>query len=626
MNVFAERALSLIQKRYTVIPLDGKKPVVNGWQNLRNVTAEKVMDWERAGLWKNIGMVTGAASDNIVVIDFDGLAGYEMFIARFTDLAETLTVATGSGNGMHCYYRVELLPDSRGYMDIPADGGELVNIEIKSDGKQVVIPPSIHPDTGKPYTVAKSLPIKTVADLQLVILWAQSLKPAPAWIPPKRSGSGGDNLNPKLTAAVESYFMSLNPAQHREWLNCSCPNRAVHKNGDSTPSFGYNTEKHFGYCYTCEGGKEYLLKEILPLIGIDPAAYGGLYERSENAPRLDVRLAAPGLPPQVVASQNGHAPAPAVMPVVTRSSRLSNYLDRLIDMEYRPDNPPIPFPLRVLHEFGGMAKVVKPGKLIGIVGTSGGGKTSLLETMVDGWLCYNVPCLVWSPEWEADEFIERAVQRYGGPSMEDVYLHEIRKEEIAQGIFENGAGQALNREQIARAQGAVEILRGWDSEVGYLDMPYLTVGYLQASIEETLKSLSFRPRALIIDYVQLLHALEPDSNLTMYNMLMRIKAVCRAHGLVGVLATQVTKDGAKGAAQGGTLDGLSARYVNDDAFNLFVTVNPDRNEDGSFLPSSVLRITKTSIGRKGRVRVATDWSRLTFSDSKHANQNFGDES
>lgn len=620
MNVFVEKALGLIAQGYTVMPLAGKKPVVTEWQNLRNITSEQIYDWERAGLWRNIGMVCGAASKNTVVVDFDGLAGFELFKTVFPALLDTMMVATGSGKGMHVYFSVDLLPDSISVMSILVDGGELVNIEFKADGKQVVIPPSAHPDTLQEYTVYNRAPVKHISDLSAVQAWARSLKPSEAkeWQPPA-SYSTSTNLNPKLLAAVESYFMSQPHKMQREWINCACPDKLAHKHGDESWSFGYNPRNGAGHCFSCNantaGGMN--LKTILPLIGINANDYGGFYERTENSSTFDMRIAGQPIPPVVA--------LPATIPVVTRSSRLSTYMDRLLDFETPVTNSPVPFPLKVLHQFGGMAKVVKPGKLIGIVGVSGGGKTSLLETCVDGLLSVHVPALVWSPEWCADEFVERAVQRNGGVMASDLYMHEIYKDEYQRGI-KNGVGVELTKEQIDSATAAVRTLRSYTEEVGYLEMPFLTLGYLQASIDATLKAIDFKPRVLVIDYIQLFHAMETNQDLTMYNLLLRIKAICQQFGLVGIIASQVTKSSSKDNVSGKLLDAYDARYVNDDAFNLFVTINPDYHEVTKERQySAVLNIAKNSMGRRGKVRVAVNWEKLLFSDTPHMNQEFGIE-
>lgn len=613
-NTYTQRALELSAKGFTVIPLHGKAPVLKDWQKLRKVTPDQILDWDRAGLWKNIGMVCGVASNNIVVIDFDGLGGYELFKEKFPQLVNTMTVATGSGAGMHVYFKVDLLPDSQKVMDILTADGEKINIEFKSDGTQVVIPPSIHPDTGNPYEKHITAPIMHLSDLQDVIAWAHSFKPQTEW-KPSTNYTTEKNLNRKLLAALESHFMAQGHKTHGDWINCSCPNAAAHKNGDRDYSFGFNAADGGANCYRCGGMS---IKQMCSYIGIDPANYGGIYERTEH--QLNVQLASVATHPSPVANdQRGQAG----IPVVKRSERLTNYVNRLTDFDTPRSVIPVPFPLKALHKFNGMARVIKPGKVCGIVGVSGGGKTSLLETMVDGWLAMHVPCLVWSPEWDADEFIERAVQRYGGPRTDELYMHEIFVSETQRGI-KNGVGVELPTEKLESAYKALGMLRQFKDEVGYLNFPFLTAGHLQAEIDATLKSLDFKPRVLIIDYVQLLYAMETDGNLTMYNLLMRLKAICGAYGLVGVLATQVTKDSARNQQGGAVLDSLAARYVNDDAFNLFITINPDREEEtGSFMPSAVLNVAKNSVGMKGKVRVAVNWERLAFSETPHPNQVFG---
>jgi hypothetical protein len=515
---------------------------------------------------------------------------------------------------MHVYFKVELLPDSGAVMDIPLDGGELVNIELKADGKQVVIPPSVHPDTNNPYTKHINAPIMAVTDLSKVWTWAQSLKPRD-WQPPKQYTPGDGILNRRLIDAIAAHFRAQPHQMHGDWVNCSCPNAAAHKNGDKHYSFGFNERDGGANCYACGGLS---LKAICGYIGINPADYGGIYE--SNLP--PVRQAAPPPPVTTLNGERRVIQQGDALPVVKRSDRLTTYLNRLTDFESPRPNAPIPFPMRVLHRFRGMAESCRAGKLLGIVGTSGGGKSSLLETMVDGWLSFHVPCLVWSPEWEADEFIERAVQRYGGPTTSELYLHEMYITERQRGI-RDGIGVQMPTSRIEAAAQAVRTLRGWTEEVGYLDFPFLTIGHLMSSMEATLKAIDFQPRVLVIDYAQLLHALEPSPDLTMYNLLLRIKAICRHYGMVGVVATQVTKESAKGAAQGNILDSQSARFVNDDAFNLFITINPDRYPDGRLQNSAVLYVAKNSMGiSKQRVRVPVDWEHMTFADQLHPDQTF----
>lgn len=618
---FAKQAIRLLNQGLTCIPYIDKHPHVKGWPTIRNLTQEQIMEWEEAGLWQNIGLLCGEASGNIVVVDFDGLAGYEMFKEKFPDLVYTKTVATGSGLGMHVYFKCDLLPDSVAVRRAVIDGGELINVEVKSNGDAVCIPPSIHPDTKQPYTVAIDLPMLQVKDLERVVAWAKSLKPdfEKDWQKPKSATNYSDtDLNPKLLEAVENYFLALPHKMNDGWINCSCPNSSNHKNGDVHFSFGYNPAIGFGNCFGCGDMK---LKTLLPLIDMDAKDYGGYYLKPESVepPQLDRIPTAPAQPPIPPAATP--APIGKAIKVVKRSDRLSKYFNDLTDYDTTIENPPVMFPLKALHQFGGMAQIIKPGKLAGIIGMSGGGKTSLLETLVDGFLDDYAPCLIWSPEWSADEFVERAVQRYGGPTASEVYLHKKFISERQRGI-QDGSGKELSPAKISLAAEALRTLRGWESEVGYLDDQFLTIGSLKGSFAATLASLDFKPQVLVIDYLQLFHALEPNHNVTLYSMIMQIKSLCLTYNLVGILASQVTKaDTKSNKKQGELLDASSARYVNDDAFNLFVTINPDIiAKTGERLPSAVLNVAKNSMGRPGKVRVYVEWAKLLFSQEAHQHQ------
>lgn len=613
-NEYTERAAALAKHGITTIPLHGKIPYPEAWQTFRQTTPGMIAQWERQGWWRNIGMVTGAASNNIVVIDFDGLPGYRLFANTFPELVNTYTVKTGSGEGMHCYYQVDLLPDSSGVLKIPIEG-EVCNIEMKADGKQVVIPPSIHPDTHKPYEKYLECGVMRVTDLTAVWEWVETLNPTPKerQAPKSQNNTGTGELNRKLIEALTEHFRRQKPIERHEWLNVSCPNTAAHKNGDKNYSFSYNTDSGVGNCFLCGAMN---LGQICEYTGFNPKDFGGLFETKDASVNGKGNLS---LAPATVAT----APVPQLgqaLPVKTRRSRISHYYERVWPTE-PTTYAPIPFPFRSLHSFGGMARFTKAGKLTGIVGLSGGGKTTLLETLVDSWLDLGVSCLVWSPEWDADEFIERAVQRYGGPTVDDLNAHELALYEAQNGL-NTGLGKALTPTQLDGAKQALTKLKGWQTDVGYLDFPFLTVNYLQTNIEATLSTLDFKPRVLILDYVQLLHAMD-DTDMTMYNLVMRIKAICKVYGLHGVIASQVTKADARGQGSGKMLDGLAARYVNDDAFNLFVTINPDYNElTGLFDPSAVLNVAKNSGGRKGKARVWVDWARLFFADKLHENQTF----
>lgn len=615
-NVYADRAKEMIRQGFTPVPMTGKATYLKGWEQLRNPDCEQIDEWERAGYFRNIGILLGEASGNVVVLDFDGMPAYDLFKEKFPDLADTFTVRSGSGNGMHCYFRVDLLPENFDAKGIQI-GDEIVDIECRSNGRTIVIPPSIHPDTHRQYEVEKRTQIKKLTDMSAILAWMKTLIPeweAPNVALPTRAG----DLNPKLLEAVERHFTSQPHKIHGVWINTNCPNASAHKHGDKVSSFGYNVASACGHCFRCGVMN---LRALLPYINIDPKEYGGFYERTESYPQRPEHRE---MQYDVQQATVQPAPAPKVLNIVTRNSLFTGYLNNLQDYDTPRVDTPVVFPFKALHHLGGMCRVGRRGKLIGVIGVSGGGKTSYLETMIDGYLMLNVPVLVWSPEWTKEEMVERSVQRYGGARMEDVYLHEVHIAEYQQGI-KHGAGVEMPLAMQQRCVETIKKLRQWETQVGYIDEPYLNIHQFNEAIGATLESLDFRPGVIVMDYLQLLAALDSETNGSMYRLNMQLKQSCIAHKMQGVLASQSTKESTRNQANGKALDATAAQFVRDDAFNLFITINPDRDADGKFMQSSVLNVAKNSYGMKGKVRVPTNWERLAFADEMHPNQNFGED-
>jgi hypothetical protein len=108
----------------SVIPLKGKRPALTSWTQYQQsrATETEIEAWHKQGILQNIGIVCGAVSGNLVVLDLDGAAGYPAFAASFPHLAETYTVATGGGVGRHVYFRVEQMPPSVKAMGTPDEG------------------------------------------------------------------------------------------------------------------------------------------------------------------------------------------------------------------------------------------------------------------------------------------------------------------------------------------------------------------------------------------------------------------------------------------------------------------------------------------------------------------------
>jgi len=231
-----EAALRYAALGFSVIPLRGKMPAVT-WKTYqtRRASVGEISRWARRGLFGNVGIVCGAASGNLTVLDFDMPGAYAAFRARFPALAASYTVASGGG-GWHIYLRADVLPHSR--------RGR--GVELCAEGRQVVAPPSIHPN-GRPYRVLNPSPILHVPNLEEVAQWIRP-DAAKTWPGLTQPAAG---VSPSLVDAIAAHFRTLGYRQHGDWLNGPCIYPERHAHGDKRVSFGFNCRTGYGWCFAC---------------------------------------------------------------------------------------------------------------------------------------------------------------------------------------------------------------------------------------------------------------------------------------------------------------------------------------------------------------------------------------
>lgn len=168
MNIGVSAAWYL-QHGFSVFPAVGKKPAVGNWLQYQH----RIAALDEFSEWHNIALVCGKVSGNLVVMDLDSPLAVEMFSAAFPALLDTYTVVSGSGKGLHLYYRADALPQTTRVM-LP---GEHSAIEMRANGCYVIAPPSIHPDTGAQYCRAEKSPsrILRLPHMEDVRSWLHSL-------------------------------------------------------------------------------------------------------------------------------------------------------------------------------------------------------------------------------------------------------------------------------------------------------------------------------------------------------------------------------------------------------------------------------------------------------------------
>ena len=131
---------------WTPVPVGrrSKKPIGEGWQLRAIEEADIPALFSGEG---NIGLLTGALSGGLADVDLD--------CAEAVALVDSFLPATPMRSGRrsrplsHRWYVTNgHVPASRAFTDV--DKEKTMLLELRTDGHQTLVPPSIHPD-GDPY-------------------------------------------------------------------------------------------------------------------------------------------------------------------------------------------------------------------------------------------------------------------------------------------------------------------------------------------------------------------------------------------------------------------------------------------------------------------------------------------
>lgn len=644
MTDFKALAKTLFNKGFFPIPHKGKKPVAPNWvmAHKEGFYECKVADpdtsrksyqgyadmwsyWDAIDAYHNIGILTGQPlggeykSKANVAVDFDGLPIYDAFCEAFPDLAQSLTTITGSHEGRHVHFLVDagLVPDSLQVMNITL-GGEKCNIEIKSVGKSIILPPSEYPDATKrfgearwyAYDANKPKQMLYVPDLSRFVAWAKS------YAPPEQQKQltivNQDDARSSLIADIARWVSGLSKfstSKGGKELHACCPNHS-----EKNPSFSFSVELGVGNCFVCGGIS---LQRLAELAGLDYASY---QEKARVAVAGTLDRVATQSQPMIVQGQVSKAPTlPAIVD-------LNDLNETYLDFDAPLSTPPVPMPYEPLYEFGGFGRVLMPGKVFGLIGLTGGGKTKVLGHFVESWLQMECPVLCWSPEWTAQEQMWFRAARYGAPSYEDMMMHYLALDsKKVYGTVKRG--KELTKAQRDEAKEATLVMKNIHTPLYTLPDSRLTIKTFGARVRDALKEAKdgHRPRLLVVDYLQRLwlNSIADDSRVTINQVLNTVKQVSEEQGLFPVIGVQVNKDAAREVADGKRALGLNdGNAIRPDAFNLAITITPEYDNQGNFLPTLIMSKVKDSAGRSQKVRVEMDWMRGKLG-RKCFNQSFG---
>mgnify|MGYP000408210531 CR=1 FL=1 len=165
---------------FSVIPIKKgeKRPAISWerWQTERPDDAQLVQ-WFANGKHEALGVVTGAVSNGLVILDFDG-EGWQQasndFLTAFPDLLETCMVRSGSGK-LHIWLTTEDLTGEDGKPITQLrfsrpDLGDKTAIEVRANNVQTLVPPSLHPSGGR-YEFLNDNAILQLDTFQPILTW-----------------------------------------------------------------------------------------------------------------------------------------------------------------------------------------------------------------------------------------------------------------------------------------------------------------------------------------------------------------------------------------------------------------------------------------------------------------------
>jgi hypothetical protein len=586
-------AKSLIAKGIHPIPTVGKKPIVD-WRTV-TVTPALVDQWQTEKKWSgNIAVICGECSNNLVVIDFDGLDGYEAYKVQFPDLLDTYAVKTGSGKGMHLYYRVDLLPDNANAKDVAALNNN--HIEVRAQNLLVTVPPSVHPDTGQSYVVVNEMKAKHVIDLARVVAWVKALNP----VAHKEHPSDlryDDNLNPRVLDALRTHFQNQDKVTKRgDWLDCRCPNPA---HEDKEASFGYNIVTGAGNCFYCTN-VTFNAKTLCEMVGVDVKALGGLCEAKGVPTNGTGHLSRPAeTPPKPEPKAQVELPQSLIYITDRQAQR---QLTDVIDGVTIAKHPPLPMPLNFLKRHG--IRVLTPGRLCYFATVSGGGKTQMMELIVDRMLERGNDVIIRSDEWisretYAQDMIARRIQRYGGPTYDQIALHILWEHE-----------EHLHMKWLAKEPGGVNIPRNQREGVQFTPRQYEIYKRIEAkvnalpgqaiflleqgvSVEKMIVNIEYayleavhqgrKPMAFFLDYAQLVW-MENETNgkIWIEDAMTKIKDMCGKLGLVGFVFSQLNQNATDQVRDGKKFSPTMMNWLSERQCNLLVMWLVERDEQGKY--------------------------------------------
>jgi uncharacterized membrane protein YgcG len=147
--------LQKLPQEWALTPVYGDKtPYRKNWQGEKPITKVLIERDIRNGKAKGYGLRTGKVSGGIVAVDADGHAPHEKILELSGGVVLPETVAFTSNKPGRCQYLFyvpqeywEAIATKKISTAVKGEDGKIQQLELRWDGCQSVLPPSVHPET-----------------------------------------------------------------------------------------------------------------------------------------------------------------------------------------------------------------------------------------------------------------------------------------------------------------------------------------------------------------------------------------------------------------------------------------------------------------------------------------------
>lgn len=379
---------------------------------------------------------------------------------------------------------------------------------------------------------------------------------------------------------------------------------------DTNPSAGWHVSKHILKCMVCHGQNEYALAiEVAEALGIS-------YRQNLPPSGAKARVLKD-------APKRSNSPRKEIYSFAEAGDLAQKALT-----DPGASQAALPMKWANISQFGGMARLIQPRKMVAIVGDTGDGKTAFMETLVDFWLSLGFSGIVESKEWSTSEHVYRAVQRHGGATLSEIVAHLTYKDLAERGVaHDKNYGTDMGEFKYKQWESIKNKLVRRPGKLYYVDRVGNDVLGLTKKIEDQISVCKAQGETISfigVDYLQLLAA-EGSNEYSRTSMALNIlKDMTGTYDLVTLIGSQIVKEAGKSASFGGKNTLHVMQNARADVFNLVILLARALDEHGKKSLFADTRLLKNSLGDTGDTKLELDPTRMIWKDCIVSTRNVND--